>query len=219
MNAIAGATGGLAFYKRNDLNIAIREAIEDGSVSYALGFYQPGDDKGSAMHQLTVRVSRKDVALRYRTSYESEPPHPETATSVADLVQAMNRPVDATAIGITVSATRTQDRLNLTAAFDLASLDLEQDQGLWKGKAEFVARFMAADGTQAGDVFSKTIVLNLRPETYAAFLRSGLPYRQELTIPAKAVELKLLIGNLASGKIGTLTIPLTEIKEGGANAK
>jgi VWFA-related protein len=219
MNAIAGATGGLAYYQRNDLDIAMREAIDDGRVSYTLGFYQPGDDKQAAMHQLSVRVSRKDVALRYRTGYESEPLHPASAASAADLVQAMNRPVDATAIGMTVSATRARDRLNLTATFDLASLDLEQDQGLWKGNAEVVARFMAADGTQAGDVFSQTIVLNLRPETYASTLASGLLYPRELTIPAKAVELKLLIGNLASGKIGTLTVPLAGIKEGSANAR
>jgi hypothetical protein len=30
--------------------------------------------------------------------------------------------------------------------------------------------------------------------------------------PPKAVELKLLVANLATGKIGTLTIPLPEIK-------
>lgn len=45
----------------------------------------------------------------------------------------------------------------------------------------------------------------------ASALSSGFPYRQELSIPAKAVELKLLIGNLASGKIGTLTIPLMDV--------
>jgi hypothetical protein len=41
-------------------------------------------------------------------------------------------------------------------------------------------------------------------------LGAGLTYRKELTIPVKAVELKLLVGNLASGEIGTLTIPLPE---------
>ncbi len=157
--------------------------------------------------------------MRYRTSYQTEPPPPASIYPVFDLVQAINRPVDPTPIAITATATRTQDRLDLSATIDLAGLDLDLDQGLWKGKAEFVARFMAADGTQAGEVFSKAIVLNLRPETYASMLESGLPYPQELTIPAKAVELKLLIGNLASGKIGTLTVPLSQIREGPANAK
>ena len=46
-----------------------------------------------------------------------------------------------------------------------------------------------------------------------------MPYSQELKIPAKAVELKLLLGNLASGKIGTLTVPLSDIKEDAGDAK
>jgi hypothetical protein len=41
----------------------------------------------------------------------------------------------------------------------------------------------------------------------------GEPYRShsEIPIPAQATALKVLVGNLASGKIGTLTIPLSEI--------
>jgi VWFA-related protein len=208
---IAQLTGGVAYTKRNDLDIVVREAMEDGRVSYTLGFYQPGDDKAPAIHRLGVRVSRAGVTLRYRSSYEAEPRRAAPVDPVADMVQAMNEPVDATAIGITASATRTQDRLDLTAKFDVSKLDLKLDQGLRKGTTEIVARFMAADATQAGDTVAETVTLNLRLATYEAMAESGMPYHKELSIPAKAVELKLLIGNPASGKIGTLTIPLTEI--------
>ena len=51
-------------------------------------------------------------------------------------------------------------------------------------------------------------------------VRSGLPYhRVELKVPAKAVELKLLVASPASGKIGTLTIPLSDIEGSVAIAK
>ena len=42
-------------------------------------------------------------------------------------------------------------------------------------------------------------------------MRFGLAYHKELKIPARAVELKLLFANPASGKIGTLTIPLSKV--------
>jgi len=45
-------------------------------------------------------------------------------------------------------------------------------------------------------------------------LQSGVPYHKELKIPAKAVELKVLAGNLSSGRIGILTIPLSEVGSG-----
>ena len=63
------------------------------------------------------------------------------------------------------------------------------------------------------------MTLGLKPATYDSMLQSGVPYRKELAIPAKAVSLKLLIGSLKSGKIGTLTIPLSEVPADGTDAK
>ena len=100
MNAIAAVTGGLAFYQRNDIDVAMREAIEDGMVSYRLGFYQ-SEEEQTAIHQLTVRVSRAGVTLRYRGSYQSEPQTAAAADTRAEMLKAMNTPVDATAIAIT----------------------------------------------------------------------------------------------------------------------
>jgi hypothetical protein len=44
MNLFAGGTGGRAFYVVNDVAAAIKTAVEDSEVTYALGFY-PGDIK------------------------------------------------------------------------------------------------------------------------------------------------------------------------------
>ena len=107
----------------------------------------------------------------------------------------------------------------MTVSFDLASLDLTPSGGLWKGAAEVVARFLTPEGVWAGDVNSQTVTFNLKPSTYAAMLQNGATYHKELKIPAKAVELKLLVGNLASGKIGTVTIPLSEVDQGAAKQK
>jgi VWFA-related protein len=219
LRALAAATGGVAFYDRDDLDGAVREAIDDGRISYTLGFYEAGDDKSPKVHQLSVRVTRPGVTLRYRTSYETAPQKPASANPVADLVQAMNRPVDSTAILIKASATRVQDGLNLTAKVDVAGLDLELDQGLWKGKAEFLARFTTAEGAVIGEILSQTATFNLRPATYASMSEGGVPFHAKLRVPLKAVELKLLVGNLATGKIGTLTIPLPQIQEGGPDAE
>ena len=192
------------------------EAIEDGRASDTLSFYQPVPDSSRAgggtpeVHQLAVHVSRPGVILHYGASYLNEPPASEP--SLQDLIDALNRPVDATAIPITASLTRAGNNLKLTEAIDLAGLNLDLTEGTWKGKAEVVARFMAVDGTEAGEVVSDTLTLNLRPATYQSMQGTGVLYRKELTVPERAVELKLLVGNLASGKIGTLTIPLPNTK-------
>jgi VWFA-related protein len=218
--ALAAMTGGVANIDNDDTDIFIRKALNDGRISYTLGFYQssPSDDKPpkpnqSDVHQISVRVGQPGLTLRYRKTYSVEPPPPVSASPVAGLVQAMNSPADATVIGITVAATRTQDRLDLKATVDLANLDLDSSGGVWKGSVEFVTRFLTAQAVQAGDVISDTADLKLSEGPYQAMLKSGLPYPKQLTIPPNAAELKLVVGNLASGKIGTVTIPLSEVKE------
>jgi hypothetical protein len=206
---IAALTGGVAYTRRNDLEIAIREAMDDGRVSYTLGFYPSRDDDPIAQfHSVSVSVSRPGVTLRYRTNYELEPARAASADPVAYLVQALNRAVDATSIPISASVARAEDHLKVAATLDVESLDLTPERNLWTGKIEVVARFDTADGIVAGDAIHQTLTLNLRQGTYEAALRDGFAWHLELTIPAKAAELKLLFSNAATGKLGTLTIPL-----------
>jgi VWFA-related protein len=212
IRALARVTGGVAYVDRDDLDVAIRESLDDGRVSYTLGFY-PADEPAAKPHPLTIRVSPPGITLRYGSGYQADAPQPVSANPVAEFIEAINRPVDATSISITASAARNRDRLDLSVSFDLSGFDLALKQGLWKGNAEVVARFITAEGVWAGDVLSQTISFNLKPENYASMLSSGVTYHKEIRIPPKAVELKLLVGNLASGKIGTLTIPLSGVTQ------
>jgi VWFA-related protein len=211
MDGIAAQTGGVAYYLRNDLDVAIREAMDDGHVSYTLGFYRSDDDRSSAVHQIAVRVSRSGVKLRYRTSYQTEAPPPASADPQIELVRAMNRPIDATAISIRASLTRIRDTLSLKAVIGAADLELSQRETRWTGRAEIVARFAAADGKPVGEVLTQTMNLHLSQTQYDAALQNGIACSNEMEIPSKAAELKLLFTDLISGKIGTLSIPLSEV--------
>ena len=217
LRGLAAATGGVAYFDRDDLDVAIREAIDDGRSNYTLGFYPAGDDSAVRVHQVAVRVTRPGVTLRYRNFYQTEPPHKPAPARVADMIQAMFSPVDALAIPIQASARRqtraNQERLSFDTVLDATSLDLAPIQNRWKGSLEVVAEFMAADGSIVGarPALDQTVTLNFSQPTYDAATQNGLSYRNELKIPAKAVEFKILIANRATGKIGTVTIPLSEV--------
>ena len=219
LRAIAAATGGVAYFDRDDLDVAIREAIDDGRSNYTLGFYPSSDDGAARAHQIALRVTRPGVTLRYRNSYQIDPPRKPAPAKATDLVRAMYSPTDALAIPIQATARRipdpspAQERLRFDALLDAASLDLAPSQNRWSGKLEVIAEFLAGDGTVVGarPALSQTVNLNLTQATYDAAAQQGLLYRNELKIPAKAVELKLLVANMATGKIGTLTIPLADV--------
>jgi VWFA-related protein len=217
IRALAAMTGGKAYVDRDDLGFAIDEALNDGHVSYTLGFYRPEGDRAAAVHRIDAAVhrievrSRAGVVLRYRTSYSIEPPWPKDPDPVEKLVEAMNRPVEATAIGMTVAATRREKKLDLDLRVDAPGLDLHEKNGFWDGQAELVVRFMRNDGKIAGKIIALTMKFHLRPATYAEAQRDWLPFRREIEIPEKAVDINLVVGNLESGKIGTLRIPLSEV--------
>jgi VWFA-related protein len=221
LRAFATVSGGVAFFDRDDLETGIREAVRDGQASYALGFYPASEDVTTPARQLGVRVSRPGVTLRYRASYALRPQPSPSTNPVADMVLALNRPVDATAIPITANATRNRDHVDLSVAIDVPSLDPELNDGLWKTQAELVMRFVTADGLPAGDVSAQTLTFNLKPATYESMQKGGDPWRShaDLPIPPKATELKVLVGIPASGKIGTLTIPLSKLAPSPSNPK
>jgi len=72
---------------------------------------------------------------------------------------------------------------------------------------------MAADGRVVGDrpALAQTMALNLSQRSYDTATEHGLLYRNEVKVPNNAVEFKILIANMATGRIGTLTIPLSEV--------
>jgi VWFA-related protein len=131
LKSIAAQTGGMAYDMRNDIDVAIGEAVDDGRIGYTLGFYQSGDDISNPFDQ-----RRPGITLRY---YPTQAPLPASARTIADLIQALKQPVDATAIPIKATATRVQDSLNLQAVVDVDSLELAASQGRWNGKVEIVA--------------------------------------------------------------------------------
>jgi hypothetical protein len=108
-----------------------------------------------------------------------------------------------------------QERLSFDTVLDVASLDLAPILARWTGSLEVVAAFMAADGRIVGarPALDQTVKLNFSQSSFDAAAQRGLLYRNELKIPAGAVELKILIANLATGKIGTVTIPLSEVRQ------
>jgi VWFA-related protein len=65
----ADATGGFAFYNRNDVAVGIQAAIEDSESTYVVGFYLGDKERDRRVHNLKVEVDRRGATLRYRRSY------------------------------------------------------------------------------------------------------------------------------------------------------
>ena len=123
MDEFASRTGGVAFYGRNNLDDGIRQAINDASVTYLLGYYQPQSDSAAGFHKIGVTVRREGVKLRYREGYTVERGGAAPQDRRDQLAQASLAPVEATAIPFEVAAKRNQSALTLRINVKPGNLD------------------------------------------------------------------------------------------------
>jgi VWFA-related protein len=68
MNSLAVDTGGFVVRNTNDFARAVDRIVDDSSNYYVLG-YRPTTAQDGKFHRISVRVQRKDVAVRARRGY------------------------------------------------------------------------------------------------------------------------------------------------------
>ncbi len=148
MNIFAEGTGGKAFYSLTDLAGAIRSAVEDSEVTYALGFYPEGVKLDGSYHKLSVGVARKGVEVRSRKGYyASESKMPSEKQRLNSIDEILDSPLDATGIALTALAEPVRDKpgvYDLALTFDLSQIHMEREGNLWVASMDFITYFPAA---------------------------------------------------------------------------
>ena len=208
MDEFASRTGGVAYYGRNNLDDAIRQALDDSSVTYLLGYYAPQDDSRPGFHKIGLKVHREGVKLRYREGYSVEAVAVAPEARRAQFSRAVLAPLDATAIPIEATAERNQNALTLRIAVRPGSLGLAHAGDRWRGSIDVATQFVSAKPETPFTLQFDTVDLDLAEAQYAAAERDGLVLPKTLDIPAGADRVKALVRSASSGDIGSLTIPL-----------
>jgi len=72
MEAVAEATGGIAYYNTNDLRAAVGKAIQNGANYYTISYVPPSLAYDGRYHSINVKVDRPDVHLGYRKGYNAD---------------------------------------------------------------------------------------------------------------------------------------------------
>jgi len=103
MNMLADRTGGRAFYNRNDVWGAIRDAIDDSRVTYELGYYPQGIEWNGKFREIRVEVKRPGAHVRARKGYFALP-EPKLTPQLRQAIIALSAksPLEPTGIGVTV---------------------------------------------------------------------------------------------------------------------
>jgi len=216
MEKIAEDTGGRAFVNTNDITSAIRKAVEDSAVTYTLGFYMDPHSADGKFHELKVQVKREGLTLRYPKGYlAAEDAPPTKDQNWQTVLTAVQSPIESSVIPLQARVDRVSqplpNSLRLLCSIDIHNLRLVQTGDLRKGA---VSMYVIQQGG-AGKVLSqwtKTYDLQLSKKQYAALLKSGMPFSQDVQPKAGVTTLRVLVEDPATAEIGSLIIPLSQVK-------
>jgi VWFA-related protein len=212
---IADRTGGTAYFHRNDLDAAMASGIADARSSYTLGFYLTQID--GTYHELKVRVDRPGVQLNHRQGYYAQ------SEAVADLIgkkvdleAALLSPVDSTGVGITasfnVASASPHNTLNAHLKLDPESLSMVRSGEGWAGQIEEMFVEFNEAGDQVGRQSDKKrfeITAAQKPK----FDSTGVTLMLTVSMTAGAVRLRIIVRDTASGRTGSLTVPLDQVSQ------
>ena len=217
MNTFADRTGGRAFYNSNDIQGAVRKAIDDSRVTYVLGYYPTNTNWDSKFREIKIRTDRPGVHLRYRLGYYALPDAVPTDSQKAQLLKdAEWSPLEATDLGIELMADPVDapDGRAVHAQLRIASnqLHFELSDNHWKDNLDVVWIEIGKTGRAIG-ALKKTLTLDVPQESYDLLVSKGVSFEQTLRPSANAVELRLVVCDGGSGAIGSVNIPLTRISK------
>ncbi|HEV8384678.1 MAG TPA: VWA domain-containing protein [Candidatus Acidoferrales bacterium] len=212
MQILADKTGGKAYYNRNDIDGAVRSAIEDSRVSYVLGYYPTHGRWDGRFVPLNVKVNRPGLRVRFRKGYYAGT---ETKLAVQELMailhDAARSPLESTSLGLTAHIEEVPNApvrsLKVSMNIDRRDINLVREDDRWIGALDF----LYSQRNQQGQVVSSTATnlgMRLKPDTHDQIEEAGIVFAYTIPVDPNAYLLRVVVRDARSGAIGTVSIPL-----------
>jgi len=217
--ALAADTGGFTVKNTNDLQTGINRVSTESRAYYLLGFNPREVRRDGKFRRIEVKLTdpgRKGLTVRARRGYYSPSdaaPVPGTPPPAApappEILQALDSPFTRPDVPLRVLAFSFDeamlDRLNVTIAaeVDVRPLVFKQQEGRF---TDSLAVAIEAQHRETGEYYryDQTIEMSLLPETRDRLQRTWYPVTKEFTLPSGAYQVKVVVRDLGSGRVGSV---------------
>jgi VWFA-related protein len=214
LDEIAEMTGGKAFYNTNDLASSFKRAADDSSSYYLLGYYLDTKNNRSGWRTLKVGVQGKDVEIRARKGFFVTRATMQPATTRDyDLQAALSSPVEATGVPVTLKWTGISGEGNKKkAAFQVQipanGVSIEAGDRL---NFDIAVTAYQLHGNQDKPVltFGQTVDTVLAAQQLPTVQANGVTVNKAMDIGPGQYAVRLVVRDSATGRIGSVTAPLT----------
>jgi VWFA-related protein len=217
---MAARTGGKAFMNRNDIDVGIRNSIDDGSSYYTTSYHPANKTWDGKLRKVEVKTTRPGVKLRYREGYYAVDPSmlPGTKkdfkqTSI-NFAQALD-PDLPPSTGILFQAQvvppseKTQNKVLVNFALDPHMIAFQkQADGTERAEVSCIAWAFPVKGKPIGSG-GGTMKASVDQATLNKIMQSAFPCRQSLDLAPGNYMLRLGVIDQSTKKIGALTAWVT----------
>jgi VWFA-related protein len=224
MEAVAEATGGVAYYNSNDLAALTAKAINSGSDYYTLSYVPPGSEYDGRHHSIKIVANQPGLKLTYRDEYYAEDPRKIAPTPglALDTTQILFRvQVTQSPASATLSPQNNPDpkhmhppyrHLSIAYTIDVHGIDFTQKaDNNYRGAFEYGVNVYNADGDVINST-ANTVSPIVPPAVYQSMLRTGANAHRDIDIPATGdYFLRIAVHDLTSGRIGAIEIPTSSL--------
>jgi hypothetical protein len=210
MAKLSGLTGGLLFTNDNGIEDLIREAMDDGELTYTLGFY-PTQEAQDDWHNLKVEVDKPGVNQRYRENYFAARIAPAPApTPVASerpkLETLLKDPLDATQLRVTAETMPDPAKpgfWQVHVTVDLHDVHLEKQDNVWEGGVDVS---LSIDDSRGYRTVSAKV--KIPDAALAASLEKGITVNDSIDGNGLTGRLRVVAQDRATGAVGSIRVPL-----------
>lgn len=228
LREMAAKTGGKAFMNRNDLDVGIRDSIDDGSSYYTTSYHPTNKTWDGKLRKIEVKSTRPGVTLRYREGYYAVDPsilpgnQKQAKQTSMDFAEALD-PDMPPSTGVLFQAQvvppseKTQNKVVVNFALDPHMITFQKlPDGTQHAEVSCIAWAFPVKGKAIGSG-GGTMKANVDDATLNKIMQSAFPCRQSLTLEPGNYELTLGVIDQLTRKMGTLTAWVTV--PGGDEAK
>ncbi len=210
MDMLADVTGGRAFRNTNELTVGARAAATDLRGSYSVGFYVP-DNADHRWRGFDVRVSRPGVRVLHRKGYMALAPVKQPVNwSQAEWQAAIKNPLGSTAIRLDARADGVPNGLNVL--IQIAADDLYYKRVAGAPATDLEIAFGERNAKEWTRVRRDGAVITIKENPQQAVKASIVRFSKMWTVEPDTTQVRLIVRDRMTGRLGVLDMPLTEIK-------
>jgi VWFA-related protein len=209
MAKLSDLTGGLLYTNDNGIEDLIREAMNDGELTYTLGFYPVQEEQDGTWHNLKVEVDKPGVNLRYRENYFAARVTPAPAPVASErpkLETLLKDPLDATQLRLTAETMPDPAKPGLWqvhVTVDLHDVHLEKQDDIWVGGVDVS---LSIDGSRGYRTVSAKV--KIPDAALAASLEKGITVNDSIDGNGLTGRLRVVAQDRATGAVGSIRVPL-----------